>query len=142
MYLFESLEAYTNAVRFAVVMEMSTKEFPKSTYYFADKLVSSAKSIYQNLAEAHSTWKDVDKKAGFWKSRDQIEECFNLLDVASRQNVLSPTLRDNLRSHLADLRAQVQSLIRGPAKWAKESVAQAEEMSLGASVARKNLPVL
>lgn len=118
MYLFEKLEPYNNAVRLAALIEMAAKGFPRSTQYFGERMTKISKSIHENLAQAHTTWKDVDKKSFFWQTREAIEECFGLIEVASRQHVMPPHLNEEIRDQLMVLRKQVQELIRGPAEWA------------------------
>jgi len=114
MYLFESLDTYNRAVRFAAMVEMTSRDFPPSTYYFVNRLNRFAESIFDQIAQAHSTWKEEDRKNYFWRARASIQECFGLIEIASRQGFISQKLRDLYRYELDELNKEIQDLIRAP----------------------------
>ena len=112
MYLFKELETYNKAVRLITIIEQTTKDFPKATFYFVNRIRRSAEMIQQNIARAHEYGNEENKKNYYWRVRGSIQECFGMIEVASRQGFISSPVRDDLRSSLDDLNRRVQATIR------------------------------
>jgi four helix bundle protein len=121
MYLFENLDVYKRAVKFATLVESTTRQFPTSTLYFRDRINMVANEIHQNLADAHSHWKDAEKKDFLWSARSSIEECSGLIEIAAKRGILDFQSRDTFRVNLHDLGKMVQTLIRGTESDAPEN---------------------
>lgn len=117
MYLFDELHTYNKILRLAAQVELAVENFPKSTDYFSNRLIRSAKAVYRYYASAHNSGEPNPAKNNYWKARVSVEECIGLVEVAYRQGFLPPRLKDRFRRELSELSEEFQRLIRmaGPA---------------------------
>ena len=112
MYQFKELDTYNKAVRLAAIVELTAQDFPKTTFYFVNRLIRSAESVHQNIGKAHELGNEKNKKNYYWRSRGAIQECFGFIEIASRQGFISPNLRDMFRIRLDELNQMIQGNIR------------------------------
>ena len=111
-FIFEKLDVYQKAIHFAGTICNVTKEFGKGNYYLADQLNRAALSISTNIAEGNGRYHAADRKNFFRIARGSAFECVPILEICSRNGLISADKNTAFKRELEDRGKMLSGLMR------------------------------
>lgn len=112
-FMFENLEVYQKAVRFAADISGLTQDFTRGYGFLGDQLNRAALSIATNLAEGNGRFTKADRKNFFIISKGSAQECVPLLRVAVLRNLIDEAKCSQLLKELEIMAKMISGLING-----------------------------
>ena len=112
-FAFEKLVVYQKALAFADACCSLTRDFPRGYCFLADQLNRAALSIAANLAEGNGRFTKPDRKNFFGIARGSVHECVPLLELATRQGLLTVDQHQKLKADLEETARMLSGLIAG-----------------------------
>ncbi len=117
-FAFEKLRVYQRAVAFADQICSLTRGLPRGYFFLADQLNRASLSIAANIAEGNGRFTKADRRNFFGIARGSVKECVPLLELASRQGLVSPDRHAELKSELQEIAKMLSGLTNGVEKRA------------------------
>jgi len=114
--MFENLEVYQKAIRFAAEIAGLTESFPRGYYFLTDQLNRAALSIATNLAEGNGRFTKADRKNFFTIARGSVQECVPLLRVAVIRHLIDEQKSSIFINELEIMAKMISGLINGVEK--------------------------
>ena len=112
-FAIEKLLVYQKAIDFANAVCTAMREFPRGYYFLVDQLNRAALSIAANIAEGNGRFTKADRRNFFGIARGSVQECVPLLELAARQELLTPERHSQLKSNLEEIARMLSGLING-----------------------------
>ncbi len=110
-FAFEKLAVYQKALAFADACCSLTRNFPRGYSFLADQLNRAALSIAANLAEGNGRFTKPDRKNFFGIARGSMHECVPLLELATRQGLLTVDQHQKLKADLEGIARMLSGLM-------------------------------
>jgi four helix bundle protein len=117
-FSFEKLLVHQKAVSFADQVCTLTRDLPRGYYFLSDQLNRAALSIAANIAEGNGRFTKADRRNFFGIARGSVQECVPLLNLATRQGLLTVERHQQLKSDLEEIARMLSGLIKGLEKRA------------------------
>jgi len=111
-FAFEKLMVYQKAITFASEVCSLSKEFPRGYFFLANQLNRAALSIAANIAEGNGRFTKPDRKNFFGIARGSVQECVPLLELATRQKLLTDDRHQQLKASLEEIARMLSGLIK------------------------------
>lgn len=112
-FLFENLDVYKRALRFAMdIDEFLLERTASLSRGFADQLSRASLSIPLNIAEGNGRWHQADKRQFFWIARGSVFECVPLIEILRIKNGISEARYKDLRNDLEALGKMLTKLVQ------------------------------
>jgi four helix bundle protein len=109
---FEKLRVYQKALEFIDLVYEITKLFPnEERFCLIDQFRRAAVSIALNIAEGSGGTK-TEFKHFLIIARRSSRECVAVLEISFRQGYITPDIKQNLRSNLADMSKMITGLVK------------------------------
>ena len=112
-FAFEKLNVYQQAVSFADSICTLTIGFPRGCFFLADQLNRAALSIAANIAEGNGRFTKPDRKNFLGIARGSVQECVPLLELASREELLTEARHQQMKADLEEIARMLSGLING-----------------------------
>lgn len=112
MFSFEDLEVYKRALELANLVFKITREWPRGySFNLTDQLLRAILSVVLNIAEGSARSKREFKRF-LDIARGSCYECVPLIEIATRQNLISKDKKEKLYSELNEIAMMLNGLKR------------------------------
>lgn len=111
-FLFENLDIYKKAIDFCTKAHRICDAFPDGNYCLSDQLKRASLSVAANIAEGSGRWHNNEKKNFYYFSRGSIFECVAILDICSRNRLLSDEILSEFKNDLTAISKMLTKLIQ------------------------------
>jgi four helix bundle protein len=112
-FAFEKLLVYQKAITLADAVCTITRSLPRGYFFLGDQLSRASLSIAANIAEGNGRFTKADRRNFFGIARGSVQECVPLLELASRQGLLSSDSHSKLKNDLEEIARMLSGLING-----------------------------
>ena len=111
-FAFEKLIVYQKSIDFADAICQHTEDFNRGYGFLVDQLNRAALSIAANIGEGNGRFAKPDRRDFFGIARGSVQECVPLLEVATRQKLISEATHFKIKNQLEGIARMLTGLIR------------------------------
>ncbi len=113
-FRFRKFKVYLDAIEFRMKIKQLTKRcFPaEEKYWLTDQIIRAVNSIVLNIAEGADRGTDKDFALFLNRSHTSLNEVVACLDIALKENYITPKIHENYLKEAEDLVNQITAFRR------------------------------